>query len=140
MRKWFLVGIFCLPPALHAVNDFDREQIQKRIKPLGEVRIKEEDQGPGKEKTEPEAKEVAKKEPAQEIYEQYCQVCHQAGVAGAPKFRDAADWKKRLEEKKLDGLTASAIKGLNAMPPKGTCMQCSDEEIKAAVQYMVPEV
>jgi len=36
----------------------------------------------------------------------------------------------------LDGLLAKAITGLNAMPPKGTCGECSDAELKAAIQKM----
>ena len=31
------------------------------------------------------------------------------------------------------------IKGKNAMPPKGTCQECSDSDIKAAIDYMVPK-
>lgn len=75
----------------------------------------------------------------QAIYEQHCVVCHQDGIAGAPKFRNEADWKPRLAQKNLDELTASAIKGLNAMPAKGTCPECIDAEIRAAVDYMVPK-
>lgn len=147
MYKSFLIALCCLPVSLYAARDFDRGQIQKRIAPLGDVRMQEEikeeaaeqDETAEQDKTAPVAAETAEKESGQEVYEQYCQVCHQGGVAGAPKFRKAADWEKRLEEKKLEGITASAIKGLNAMPPKGSCMQCSDDDIKAAVEYMVPQ-
>ena len=146
MYKRVLIVLCCLPVSLYAASDFDRGQIKKRIAPLGDVRLQEEIQEAAeqektavKEKTAPDSVETVEKKPGQEIYEQYCQVCHQVGVAGAPKFRLAADWKKRLAEKKLEGITMSAIKGLNAMPPKGTCMQCSKEDIKAAVEYMVPQ-
>jgi len=76
---------------------------------------------------------------AQTIYEQHCSVCHQEGVAGAPKFRDPSDWKARLKNQTRDALTATAIKGLNAMPAKGTCQECNDAEIKDAIEYMVPK-
>lgn len=75
----------------------------------------------------------------QSIYEQNCVTCHEDGVAGAPRFRHKGDWAPRLQQKNLDELTASAIKGLNAMPAKGTCTECSDADIKAAIEYMVPE-
>lgn len=72
------------------------------------------------------------------LYTQACQVCHAAGVAGAPKFGDKAQWAPRLAQG-VDGLTASAIKGKGAMPPRGGS-QGTDEEIKAAVVYMVNAV
>ena len=65
-------------------------------------------------------------------------VCHAAGVAGAPKFGDKAAWGPRLGAG-VDGLTASAIKGKGAMPPKGGTT-ASDAEIKAAVEYMTAAV
>lgn len=80
-----------------------------------------------------------KNEPGKDTYEHYCIVCHREGLAGAPKFRDEHDWKPRLSERKLDELLASSIKGLNAMPVKGTCIKCSDEDLKAAISYMLPK-
>lgn len=76
---------------------------------------------------------------AKQIYEQHCIICHRDGVAGAPKFQDEGSWKARLEQNDIDALVASAIKGKNAMPPKGTCQECSDSDIKAAIEYMVPK-
>lgn len=72
------------------------------------------------------------------LYKQACAVCHAAGVAGAPKFGDKAAWSARVGLG-LDGLTASAIKGKNAMPPKGGST-ASDADIKAAVEYMLTAV
>jgi cytochrome c5 len=69
------------------------------------------------------------------LYTQVCQVCHAAGVAGAPKVGDKAAWAPRLAQG-IDGLTASAIKGKNAMPPRGGST-ASDAEIKAVVTYFV---
>ena len=69
---------------------------------------------------------------------QICQTCHAAGVAGAPKLGDKAAWAPRLAQG-VDGLTASAIKGKNAMPPKGGST-ASDAEIKTVVAYMVSSV
>jgi cytochrome c5 len=72
------------------------------------------------------------------LYKQACAVCHAAGVAGAPKFGDKAAWSARVGLG-LDGLTTSAIKGKNAMPPKGGST-ASDADIKAAVEYMLAAV
>ncbi len=69
------------------------------------------------------------------LYAQICQACHAAGVAGAPKFGDKAAWAPRLALG-IDGLTASAIKGKGAMPPRGGS-NAPDADIKAVVTYMV---
>ncbi|MGZ5266925.1 MAG: c-type cytochrome [Caldimonas sp.] len=68
------------------------------------------------------------------LYAQICSACHAPGVAGAPKFGDKAAWATRVAQG-IDALTASAIKGKNAMPPKGGST-ASDAEIKAVVTYM----
>ncbi|MCW7540020.1 c-type cytochrome [Aquabacterium sp. A7-Y] len=73
------------------------------------------------------------------LYAQACQVCHAAGVAGAPKLGDKAAWGPRLAQG-VEGLTASAIKGKGAMPPKGGAASASDADIKAVVAYMVDTV
>jgi cytochrome c5 len=72
------------------------------------------------------------------IYEAHCAVCHGTGAAGAPKLGDAADWDPRIKQG-MPVLFQHAINGFNSMPPKGTCMSCSDEEIKAAVQYLADQ-
>ncbi|MEO5343642.1 MAG: c-type cytochrome [Gammaproteobacteria bacterium SHHR-1] len=72
----------------------------------------------------------------EEVYNGPCQVCHVAGVAGAPKLDDKAAWAPRIATG-IDALVNTVKTGKNAMPPKGTCMDCSDAEIRAAVEYMV---
>lgn len=72
----------------------------------------------------------------EEIYNKSCASCHATGVAGAPIFADAAQWVDRIA-KGMDTLYANSINGINAMPPKGLCMDCSDEELNATVDYMV---
>lgn len=73
----------------------------------------------------------------QSIYEQHCIVCHEDGVAGAPRFQNEKDWQSR-SNKNMDEFLASAMKGINAMPAKGTCEECGESDIKAAIEYMVP--
>jgi len=72
------------------------------------------------------------------LYKQACSACHAASVAGSPKFGDKAAWAPRVALG-VDGLTASVIKGKNAMPPKGGTT-ASDADIKSAVQYMLAAV
>jgi cytochrome c5 len=74
-----------------------------------------------------------------DVYNQFCFACHATGASEAPLFADAEAWAPRME-KGLDTLVASTVNGLGLMPPKGTCMACSDEEIQAAVDYMLDEV
>jgi len=72
------------------------------------------------------------------LYAQICQACHAAGVAGAPKLGDKAAWAPRMVDG-VDGMTAIAIKGKGAMPPRGGS-QASDADIKAVVAYMANSV
>ena len=68
-------------------------------------------------------------------YNKTCAACHSTGAAGAPKKGDKAAWAPRL--KQGDAVLLQHVKnGIRAMPPKGMCMTCSDDEIKAAVDYM----
>lgn len=72
----------------------------------------------------------------QQHYEQVCHICHETGLAGAPKFGDKTDWAPRIAEG-MDTMMKRAIEGYKAMPPKGTCTSCSDEDIKKTIEYMV---
>jgi cytochrome c5 len=79
---------------------------------------------------------VAQPKSGEQVYNGNCVACHGTGVAGAPKFGDAAAWAPRIA-KGMDALLASATNGLNAMPPKGLCMACSTDELRGAIEYMV---
>jgi cytochrome c5 len=71
------------------------------------------------------------------VYNTYCVACHMSGAAGAPKYGDAVAWAPRIAKGK-DALYESTYNGLNGvMPARGTCMDCSDEELQATVDYMV---
>lgn len=68
-------------------------------------------------------------------YQQTCNACHAMAVAGAPKAFDKAAWEPRLA-KGMDALVASVTNGLNAMPPRGLCMDCTAEQYKELITYM----
>jgi len=69
-------------------------------------------------------------------YDKVCAVCHASGLAGAPKFGDKAAWAPRIATG-VNMLHTSALKGKNAMPPKGGNMALPDADVLAAVDYMV---
>ncbi|MDB5918065.1 MAG: cytochrome c5 family protein [Massilia sp.] len=81
----------------------------------------------------PSAADLVKGE---KIYGATCLACHGAGVMGAPKSGDKAAWKPRLA-KGVPTMYASAVDGVRMMPPKGGNMMLKNEDVKAAVDYMV---
>jgi cytochrome c5 len=75
--------------------------------------------------------------PGEDTYNRSCFSCHAAGVANAPKTGDAEAWAPRLA-KGTEVLVQSVKDGMPpGMPPMGLCMSCSDEQIAAAIDYMV---
>lgn len=72
----------------------------------------------------------------EEIYRTYCGSCHGGGWQGAPVAYDEREWAPRVA-KGFDELLANSKKGLNGMPPMGTCMDCSDAELLAAIKEML---
>lgn len=74
------------------------------------------------------------------VYDKACFACHKMGIAGAPKFGDKAAWADRVGQD-MATLQEHAIKGFKGktgvMPPKGGRSDLSDDEVKAAVEYMV---
>lgn len=72
------------------------------------------------------------------LYDKACVACHAAGVAGAPKLGDKAAWAPRVATG-MDALLKVAIDGKGAMPPRGAST-ATDDELRAAIQYMVDAV
>lgn len=140
MRAVVMLFLGSVSAIASAQMDYSRQQIEERIRPIGQVNIKKTLTKEPAVSMRPSAAANKKLPPGQATYEQYCVVCHRDGVAGAPKFRDSADWGPRLSKQNIDSLRDTAIKGLNAMPAKGTCLTCSPEEIKEAIEYMVPQL
>jgi cytochrome c5 len=85
---------------------------------------------------------LAAADKGQGVYMNFCAACHDSGIAGAPKVGDAADWQKRAE-KGTQALIDNAIKGYQGstgyMPAKGGHSALSDEEVTAAVKYMLSQ-
>ncbi|MEE4193178.1 MAG: c-type cytochrome [Halieaceae bacterium] len=74
----------------------------------------------------------------EEVYNAACVACHASGAAGAPKLGDVAAWSDRIS-KGREVLHDSGLNGVagTGMIARGGCMNCSDDEIIAAVDYMV---
>ena len=128
------------------------EAIAKRLKPVGEVVVDPSQpavapaSAPATVATAaaaPGAKSVAAAKSdagkGKSVYDATCNVCHAAGVAGAPRTGDKAAWAPRMKAG-VSALYASSIKGKNAMPPKGGNLALSDADVSAAVDYMVGRV
>jgi len=116
--------------ATSAIANTDNDAIAERIAKVGSVCVEGDDCGGA---AAPAAAAGARS--GSEVYTASCSACHASGVLNAPKF-GTSDWADR-GAKGMETLLHSALNGFNAMPPRGTCGTCSDEEIKAAVQYMV---
>lgn len=76
------------------------------------------------------------KRDGESIYYQSCFSCHERGHGGAPIRGNIEQWQSRLD--KGDGvLLKNIIEGYNGMPPKGACFDCTDEELRMALEFML---
>jgi len=109
------------------------DALKKRIAPVGSVCIEGQDCANAVAATTPT---TSSSRTGEQVYANACMTCHSIGLAGAPKFADATTWGMR-PDKGLAALTMSVKNGLGGMPPKGLCMDCSDDELSSAVQHML---
>ena len=151
------ITAYLVLPTLGGGPDVDMSEaaVQERIKPIGTVATTAAPAAAKPAKSEPAATAPAKAaEPAalapaasetaaassarsgEEIFNSTCTACHSTGAAGAPKVGDKEAWAPRIATG-MDTMLEVAIKGRNAMPPRGTCGNCSDDELKATIEYMV---
>lgn len=111
-----------------AAADMSDDAIAERIKPVGSVYLEGD--------TPTDTAAVSGPRSGDAVYGTFCIACHGSGVLSAPKPGNAGDWSPRLA-KGMDVLTDHALNGFNAMPAKGSCMDCSDDEIVAAINHMI---
>ena len=135
MRAFTLVTLL-VPLVAMAVDLTDRQraEIESRIKAFSSVCIEGSPCGGGLALTTTAVRS------GEVVYDAACSSCHLAGIAGAPAVGDKIAWAGRIT-KGLDVLYDSGINGLagSGMVAKGGCISCSDDEIKAAVDFMVAE-
>ncbi|RJG49570.1 cytochrome c5 family protein [Motilimonas pumila] len=120
--------------SLASSADMSEDAIAERVKPVGNVYL----DGELPDVAAATSSSEASSEPRDgaTVYNTKCMACHATGAAGAPIKGDAGQWAARISQGK-ETLYSHAINGFNAMPAKGTCMDCSDDEIKVAVDYMI---
>lgn len=129
--------IFALGAAISlfavAKTDEQRAAIVERIKPHGEVCV----QGDTSCASAMAAVSAGPRS-GEDVYSGACVACHSSGAGGAPILGDVAAWADRIS-KGRDALYQSGLNGVagGSMIARGGCMTCSDEEIMAAVDYMV---
>ncbi len=78
---------------------------------------------------------------AEDIYNGTCMACHMTGASNAPRLGNTEEWAPRIA-KGIEALYTSAFNGVEVggvltMPVKGLCLDCSDDELKSVVDYMV---
>ena len=112
----------------------DAEAIAERLKPVAKENIGEEQIAEAP--TAEAADDAADASVGKQVVTQVCAVCHGSGMMNSPKIGNGADWAPRLE-KGIDTLYDHAINGFNMMPARGGNPKLTDDEVKAAVDYMV---
>jgi len=134
-------------PAKTVETTADAKAIAERIKPVGELTV---GAAPAERVASSSsvmdviipAANAAGADKGKATYDASCMACHAAGVAGAPKLGDKANWGPRIAQGN-DTLYTHAIKGFQGkagmMPPKGGNMALKDEDVKAAVDFMVSQ-
>ncbi len=152
LRKLFLAAVVCLlvplltmPAEARRVPPGSEDEIAERLRPYGQVCLEGEVCG---EMVEPVATEAAPDaapnaevaeangRSGQEIYDRFCFACHTTGAAGAPRLGQADEWQPRID-RGMETLMANTRNGIGAMPAMGTCMDCSDAELEASVDYIL---
>lgn len=115
------------------LTDSQRAAIEERIAPAGEVCLEGDSSCGG-----PAVAASSGPRSGQEVYDTACMACHATGAGGAPKLGDTAAWADRIA-KGIDALHNSGLNGVpgTGMMAKGGCVNCSDEEVIAAVDYIV---
>lgn len=123
-----LIGLICLIAIVNA----EEETIEDRLQPFGKICLEGQDCG-----TVAPVLAAGGGRSGLEIYEKFCFACHATGVSEAPLVA-AEEWQARLQEKGDALLLANTKAGFNVvMPPMGTCMNCTDAELVAAIDYLI---
>ena len=130
LAAFFAIALISL--SAYALTDSQRAEIEERIKPVGDVCLQ------GDDSCGSAVAASSGPRSGEDVYNAACMACHATGAGGAPLLGDTAAWADRIG-KGMDALYASGINGLpgTGMIAKGGCMNCSDDEVRAAVDYML---
>lgn len=113
-------------------QDLSEAAIADRIAPVGNVYLDGEIVTANQ---NVESDEPAGPRSGEKVYNTYCVACHGTGVLGAPKKGDADAWQPRIAQG-TETLLKHALEGFNSMPAKGTCSDCSDQEIASTIAFL----
>lgn len=141
LRNLLLAGVAAasLSGMAYAANDMSPEAVAERTKPVGSVYTAADLEGIVDTAAAGNSGEPAEPRSGDAVFTAACSACHSTGAAGAPIKGDAAAWGPRVAQGR-DTLLNHALNGFNAMPPRGACGTCSDEEIANAVDYMMDAI
>ncbi len=116
------------------LSDAQRAEIEQRIAPEGQTCL----QGDASCGATATAAASSGPRSGEEVYNAACMACHGTGAGGAPMYGNVEAWAPRIA-KGIDALHQSGLNGVpgTGMMAKGACMNCSDEEVIAAVDFMV---
>ena len=145
-KKWF-AGIFIL--MLFACDNNEqvphqsapvKQEIAVVVEPVVTTEAEPVEVVKSERPAEPAVAQVIESLSGEAVYKKTCMACHASGAAGAPKLGDKQAWKPRIE-KGMDALMQSALNGVpgTSMMKRGTCLSCSDKDLRAAVEYMVEQ-
>lgn len=129
----FIAAMLSFTVVAQDLTDKQRSELEERIKPMSEICLEGDSSCGG-----PVVAVSSGPRSGEDVYNAACMACHSTGAAGAPKLGDIAGWTDRIA-KGVDELYNSGVNGLagTGMIAKGGCMNCSDEEVTAAVDYMI---
>lgn len=135
--KAFVAAVITMLSASFALADLE-DDIRARISPVGEPCVIGQECATAMASTTSGSGEPMDPEM---VYQTYCFACHGTGANESPVLGDAEAWSPRIS-KGLDALYDNAINGFNnnMMPARGLCMDCSDDDVRATVDYMLESV
>ncbi|PKM13212.1 MAG: hypothetical protein CVV13_02210 [Gammaproteobacteria bacterium HGW-Gammaproteobacteria-3] len=80
-----------------------------------------------------------KQRTGEEVYQYRCRGCHGKNTQGAPMPGDRYEWQRRSRQGMVV-LMEHTLKGYKqTMPPRGGCPDCSDAELRRALDYMLAQ-
>ena len=127
-----LMSMVAIGKNIVAPESMAEEDVIERIQPVAQVNVGEEPVAVAAAPVEEETTAG----PGATVVTQVCALCHRSGMMSSPKLGNAADWAPRIE-KGIDTLYSNAINGINMMPARGGRPDLSDDDVKAAVDYML---
>lgn len=125
------ITLLLMTLGVNASSESDKAELAKRLAPVGQVYVA------GAVVASAEA-EASGPRSGEKVYQTSCFACHGTGALDAPKKGDAA-WKPRLDQG-FDILLKHSIEGIRNMPARGTCADCTDDELAAAIKFMTEGV